>query len=144
MKIRIVNILALLALVVLTVGCATQSPYAGLAAAVSAINPKYADAASKLEKALSAAAKPGAPAKADEEAILRAAGYVPSRTAYFRGTECAEADFKVVEGWERIKIGGEILETKPEPAKPAPIDGIDLEALAVDIVDMLGSAEKAK
>ena len=116
MKIRIVNILALLALVMSTVGCATQSPYSGLASAIAAINPALAEPASQLERALTAASKKPETAKAiDLDAVMEAAGYAKVERYFFQGTECSKTDFKKTRGYTQDLIGDAVFED------PAPV-----------------------
>lgn len=141
MKIRIVNILALLAVVMWTAGCASTSPYSGIAAAITAINPALAEPAAQLERALIAADKKPATAKAvDIDAIMEAAGFTKVERYFFQGTECSKTDFKKTRGYTQDLFGDAVFE---EPA-PVAIDDetVDVDAFIEGLLGKLPDLEK--
>lgn len=127
-------------------GCASTSPYSGLASAVAAINPAYADAASKIERALAKAQPSVQVGQAEIEAAMRAAGYVPVEKYYFRDTECKPSDFRRDVAWTKTQTGAEVF--SPGVAAPSnsvptlPSASVDLNALAEELAESLSALDK--
>lgn len=123
-------------------GCATRNPFSGFAGAVAAINPAYAGAAAQVEKALSASKVSVA---VDEAAVMRAAGYAPVETYYFRGTECAASDFRLDIAWVKTKTGAEVFSAAApvsSSAAPSAAPGaVDLDSLAESFAALAAAVE---